>query len=105
MLAGTIGDAAQREQFVIGALGVQSQKETTHGKRVETPKPGGLTGREIETARLVAQGKSNREIADTLFIGERTVETHVSNILSKLGFTTRSQVAAWAVTHGIGLKD
>jgi non-specific serine/threonine protein kinase len=60
-----------------------------------------LTAREQETALLVAQGKSNREIADTLVVGERTVETHVSNALSKLGFTSRAQIAAWAVEQGL----
>ncbi len=47
---------------------------------------------------LVAQGKTNREIADALVLGERTIETHVGNALSKLGFTSRVQIAAWAVT-------
>lgn len=44
---------------------------------------------------------SNREIADTLVVGERTVETHVSNILNKLGFNSRTQIAAWAVEKGL----
>ncbi len=56
----------------------------------------GLTRREREVARLLARGCSNREIAEALFIGERTVETHVGNILSKLGCTSRAQVAALA---------
>ena len=45
----------------------------------------------------IAQGSSNREIADALVLGERTVETHVGNILSKLGFSSRAQIAAWVV--------
>jgi non-specific serine/threonine protein kinase len=48
-------------------------------------------------AALIAQGKSNREIAEALVVGERTIETHVENILSKLGFDSRTQIAAWAV--------
>lgn len=55
-----------------------------------------LTAREHEVARLLAQGRSNREIARTLFIGERKVETHVGNILAKLGLGSRAQVAAIA---------
>jgi DNA-binding CsgD family transcriptional regulator len=55
-----------------------------------------LTGREQEVARLLAAGRSNREIADTLVITEGTVEVHVKHILSKLGFRSRAQVAAWA---------
>jgi non-specific serine/threonine protein kinase len=61
-----------------------------------------LTGRERDVAMLVARGCSNREIADTLSIGERTVETHVGNILNKLGFGSRAQIAAWAVETGLG---
>jgi predicted ATPase/DNA-binding NarL/FixJ family response regulator len=55
----------------------------------------GLTGREYTVAARLAEGKTNREIADTLIIGERTVETHVSNILAKLDFTSRKQISAW----------
>jgi non-specific serine/threonine protein kinase len=58
-----------------------------------------LTRREREVARLIAEGKSNREIADALVIAERTVEGHVSNILSKLGFRSRAQIAVWVVDN------
>jgi pimeloyl-ACP methyl ester carboxylesterase/DNA-binding CsgD family transcriptional regulator len=54
-----------------------------------------LTAREIEVAQLVAEGKTNREIAETLVLGERTVETHVANVLGKLGFSNRAQIARW----------
>jgi non-specific serine/threonine protein kinase len=60
---------------------------------------GDLTRRERDVARLIAEGKSNREIADGLVIAERTVEGHVSNILSKLGFRSRAQVAVWVVDN------
>jgi DNA-binding CsgD family transcriptional regulator/tetratricopeptide (TPR) repeat protein len=62
---------------------------------------GGLTAREREIARLVAVGRSNREIADTLVITEGTVEVHVKHILSKLGFRSRTQVAAWAANESL----
>jgi non-specific serine/threonine protein kinase len=55
-----------------------------------------LTSREREVARLVAAGRSNREVADVLVITERTVEVHVKHILSELGLRSRAQVAAWA---------
>jgi DNA-binding CsgD family transcriptional regulator len=55
-----------------------------------------LTGRERDVARLLAAGRTNREIADALVITEGTVEVHVKHILSKLGLRSRSQVAAWA---------
>ncbi|HET6311357.1 MAG TPA: LuxR C-terminal-related transcriptional regulator [Candidatus Nitrosotalea sp.] len=58
-----------------------------------------LTRREKELARLVAQGLTNGEIAARLFISERTAERHLENIRTKLGFTTRSQIAAWAATQ------
>jgi non-specific serine/threonine protein kinase len=62
---------------------------------------GGLTAREREVAMLLAQGLSNREIAESLVIGERTVESHVSSIFNKLGFTARSQVRQWAKEKGL----
>ncbi|GLZ01224.1 LuxR C-terminal-related transcriptional regulator [Actinoplanes sp. NBRC 103695] len=57
--------------------------------------PGTLSRRELDVARLVADGRSNKEIGTRLFISERTVESHVRNILTKLGFTSRTQVAGW----------
>jgi DNA-binding NarL/FixJ family response regulator len=59
-----------------------------------------LTGREIEVLDLIARGKSNREIARILTVSEKTVKTHVSNVLMKLGVADRTQAALWAVRHG-----
>jgi DNA-binding CsgD family transcriptional regulator len=56
---------------------------------------GGLTAREREVAALVALGHSNRAIAGALVISERTAEHHVANIMAKLGFSSRAQIAAW----------
>jgi predicted ATPase/DNA-binding CsgD family transcriptional regulator len=64
------------------------------------PHLGGLTPREREVVVLIAQGKSNRAIAEALVISEKTAERHVANILSKLGFHSRTQIAAWAVERG-----
>lgn len=58
-----------------------------------------LTEREMEVLLLLAQGKSNQDIADDLFIGIKTVKTHVSNILSKLGVTDRTQAVVYAFQH------
>ena len=55
-----------------------------------------LSRRETEIAELVATGLTNRQVAAATHISERTVESHVQHILAKLGFTSRSQIAAWA---------
>ena len=60
-----------------------------------------LTRREREVAALIASGQTNRAIAYELFIAQSTVERHVANILNKLGFHSRTQIAAWTVTHGL----
>jgi DNA-binding CsgD family transcriptional regulator len=63
--------------------------------------PDALSPREIEMLRLIAAGKSNRDIADTLFISLNTVATHVRNILTKTGCANRTEAAAYALRHGI----
>jgi DNA-binding NarL/FixJ family response regulator len=65
----------------------------------ESPEP--LTARETDVLRLLAQGQANKQIARTLRIGERTVKTHVSNILGKLGVQSRTQAALYAVQIGL----
>lgn len=60
-----------------------------------------LTNREKEVLDLIAQGKSNQEIAEDLFITLKTVKTHVSNILAKLGVEDRTQAAIYAFKHGL----
>jgi NarL family two-component system response regulator LiaR len=75
--------------------------------RVTTPQMapganhGDLTPRELEVLSLIAQGQSNREIALTLSISEKTVKTHVGNILSKLHLNDRTQAAIYAHKHGL----
>ena len=59
-----------------------------------------LTERELEVAELVAKGMTDREIAAELVISQRTAESHVQHILTKLGFRSRAQIAAWAATRG-----
>jgi non-specific serine/threonine protein kinase len=60
--------------------------------------PSPLTKRETQVARLVAQGLSNRQIAEKLVISKRTADSHLEHILTKLGFISRAQIAAWAAT-------
>ncbi|MBY8887512.1 response regulator transcription factor [Streptomyces sp. PTM05] len=67
-----------------------------------TGRAGTLTEREREVLGLIADGRSNREIARALVLSEKTVKTHVSNILMKLDLADRTQAALWAVRHGVG---
>jgi DNA-binding NarL/FixJ family response regulator len=64
-------------------------------------KYGGLSVREREAAILIAQGKTNRDIAETMVVREKTVETYVTRILNKLGFHSRVQIATWAIEVGL----
>ncbi|MEV6686361.1 response regulator [Streptomyces sp. NPDC051578] len=66
-----------------------------------SPRAGALTDREREVLSLIADGRANREIARALVLSEKTVKTHVSNILMKLDLSDRTQAALWAVRHGI----
>jgi DNA-binding NarL/FixJ family response regulator len=60
-----------------------------------------LTPREREVAALLLRGRSNRQIAEVLVITERTAETHVCRILSKLELDSRAQIAAWVIDNGL----
>lgn len=64
-----------------------------------------LTEREQEVLSLIANGMNNRQIAEQMIISEKTVKTHVSNVLSKLGVDDRTQAAIWALKHGLGPDD
>jgi DNA-binding CsgD family transcriptional regulator len=61
-----------------------------------------LTAREVEVLGLLAEGKSDRDIAEALFISRHTARNHVANILAKLGVSSRSAAAAHAVRFGLG---
>ena len=60
-----------------------------------------LTPRELDVALLIAEARSNEEIASELVVSKRTVESHVANIRSKLGFTQRAQIVRWAIEAGV----
>ncbi len=80
-------------------------KEISSGKFAplkEDPAEEELSERELEVVGLIAEGKTNKEIADVLIIAEKTARNHVSRILGKLGLTRRSQAAAWAIRAGLG---
>ena len=63
------------------------------------PQIGALSDREVQVLRLLAAGKTNREVAEALFISEKTVARHVSNIFDKLGVSSRTRATAWAYEH------
>jgi len=100
-LATTIDDAALRDQFTHAALNTFPQQKPLLPREAAKQAFGGLTMREREVAALIAEGKTSREIANLLVVTERTAEVHVSNILRKLGYTSRAQIAVWAVEKGL----
>jgi NarL family two-component system response regulator LiaR len=75
---------------------VAQQSGATHQDSPEQ-----LTGRELEVVQLVAQGRNNQEIAQALVISEKTVKSHISNMLSKLHLDDRTQLAIYAIKHGL----
>jgi DNA-binding NarL/FixJ family response regulator len=100
-------DADQVAHAIRAALAGQMHLDPTVARlladSVRNPRRPGesLTPREREVLVLVAQGASNRQIAETLVVSERTARTHVSAILSKLGLVSRTQAALWAVREGL----
>jgi DNA-binding CsgD family transcriptional regulator len=81
-------------------MAAYADRATALVARLDRARSPGLSEREAEVARLVAKGLTNRQIAERLVISERTAENHVQNILAKLGFATRSQIAAWSARTG-----
>jgi non-specific serine/threonine protein kinase len=109
-------ETAWRQGFDLGANDLDQVIELAFADESPQPEPdqppltllratkrefGGLTRREREVAALIAQGKSNPAIAKALYIGLRTVEAHVTHILNKLGFSSRTQIAGWAIQKGL----
>jgi DNA-binding CsgD family transcriptional regulator len=99
-LAAELGDPDVRSTFVERAFASMPSPGAASDRRLNKQASGGLTSREREVAALIGQGMSNRAIAEALVISERTVESYVSAVMAKLGFTARTQIAAWAVTRG-----
>ncbi|MGZ0146263.1 LuxR C-terminal-related transcriptional regulator [Kribbella sp. WER1] len=95
------GDAAQMEldsaRAVFERLGAVADLAALDDPR----RAGGLSPRELEVLRLLATGATNRGVADQLFLSERTVARHVSNIFGKLGVSSRAAATAYAYSHGL----
>lgn len=100
-LATTIPHGPLRENFRGKASALLPATHPLSQGRNAKQTPGGLTEREREIAILIAQGNSNQMIADALIVTKRTVETHIGNIMFKLGSTSRTQIAVWAVEAGL----
>lgn len=91
-----LGDAAwMRERAAGRDLDPQAVIALARGEPSSPRKVGGVSRRELEVARLVAAGMTNRDIAAKLFLSERTVESHLDHMRTKLRFTSRAQLAAW----------
>jgi DNA-binding NarL/FixJ family response regulator len=82
-------------RFINGLLNPTEASSDRRGNRF------GLTSRESDVLRLLAEGQTDKQIADALFIGVRTAESHVSSVLSKLGARNRAEAAAYAVREGV----
>jgi two-component system, NarL family, response regulator LiaR len=95
------GEARLHPQ-VMRKLMEQVARQPGPGKAAKGPQ---LTRRENEVLRLVAGGKNNREIARALVISEKTTKAHVSNILGKLGLDDRTQMAIYAIKHGLADQE
>ena len=91
--------AAARQTF--HRLGAQPDLARLDALTPAEPAPGGLSARELQVLRLIAAGKSNRDIARDLAISEKTVARHVSNIFTKLDLSSRTAAAAYAYRHGL----
>jgi DNA-binding CsgD family transcriptional regulator len=91
-------EAARRLFKELNAEGCLARLEQQSG-RSPSQLPGALSERELQVLRLLAAGKTNRIIAEELFISEKTVARHLSNIFDKVGVSTRSGATAWAFQH------
>jgi len=111
-VSGTLGEGRTAELLAAGAaldLGdaaVYARQQIDvalrdPGPRVRPARPGGLSRREVEVLRLVADGRTAGEIATQLFISSRTAEHHISNIYTKIGVSSRAAATRWAVTHQV----
>lgn len=103
-LLSAIRDVYRGEPSMSPTIAIKMMRELQRSSDLPpTEEP--LTEREVEVLRLIAQGLSNQEIAETLIIGERTVRTHVSNILAKLHLANRTQAALYALREGLASLD
>jgi non-specific serine/threonine protein kinase len=99
-IAASMADASLRARFLDRAKARFPDQRRPTSPAAEF----GLTRREVEIAALIGQGRSNRAIARSLRISERTVEKHVENVLGKLMLESRTQVALWVANMSLGAE-
>jgi len=95
--ASTIGEALSIEEAAALAMTVPDPPQLVKRSPMHSDKASPLTARELAVARRIARGLTNKQIAAELVIAEGTADRHVANILGKLRFRSRAQVAAWVV--------
>jgi DNA-binding NarL/FixJ family response regulator len=96
---GVLDPVVQARLLEAARLGVRAERDAP--RPTHRPLPDGLTDREAEVLVLIAEGRSNGEIAAQLYVAEATVKTHVNRILAKTGSRDRTQAAAYAHRHGL----
>jgi DNA-binding CsgD family transcriptional regulator/predicted negative regulator of RcsB-dependent stress response len=104
-IGATLADPNMKQRFLSEAHAQVPQGWAPTLLQSAKKSSGGLTRRQRQVAALIAAGSSNREIAEQLSISERTVETHVTAILSTLDLTSRAQIAAWCVENGLAERE
>jgi DNA-binding NarL/FixJ family response regulator len=95
------GRSLERAAAIFDKLGAALDARQTRDLTSSSPRPGGLTAREAEVLSLVASGRTNRDIAGDLYLSERTVARHLSNIFTKIGVTSRTGAAAFAYENDL----
>jgi len=100
-LAEAVRKASRGEALLAPSVAAKLMQEVAG----ERPAASGLTDRELEVLRLIARGLPNKQIAQELVVSEKTVKTHVSNILAKLHLADRTQAALYAVREGLAQLD
>jgi predicted ATPase/DNA-binding CsgD family transcriptional regulator/DNA-binding XRE family transcriptional regulator len=97
-----LGRSLPLDQAVAEVVSGETGRPRTHARKPSRwPHAEPLTSREQDVARLVAQGRTNREIGEALVISSGTARTHVEHVLTKLDVRSRAEIAAWAVAHGL----
>lgn len=104
-LAEAVRKAARGEVTMTPQVAARVMEELRQGGQPSSQADADLSEREVEVLRLIAEGRSNTEIAERLVISEHTVKRHVSNILSKLHLVDRTQAAVYAWREGVVDKD